>query len=124
MRVLGALLYFSGLTLVLWGRLALGKMYDVSSSLGAHLYADHQLVTHGPFAIVRHPMYLGIMMTSLGGLFFYRMWTFLFLSIVFLGLVMRARHEEIVLADEFGEQWETYCQQVPAWIPQFRWRNR
>jgi protein-S-isoprenylcysteine O-methyltransferase Ste14 len=124
MLVLGALLYFSGLALVLWGRLALGKMYDVSSSLGAHLYADHQLVTNGPFAFVRHPMYLGIMMASLGGLLLYHMWTLLFLTIVFLGLVMRAKREEQALATEFGEQWETYCQQVPAWIPRIWQRDR
>jgi protein-S-isoprenylcysteine O-methyltransferase Ste14 len=124
MLVLGALLYFSGLALVLWGRLALGKMYDVSSSLGAHLYVDHQLITHGPFALVRHPMYLGIMMASFGGLFFYRMWTLLFLAIVFLGLVMRAKREEQALATEFGEQWEIYCQQVPAWIPRIWQRDR
>jgi hypothetical protein len=37
---LGALLYFPGLALVLWGRLTLGRMYNVSSSLGAQLYAD------------------------------------------------------------------------------------
>ncbi|HEY46392.1 MAG TPA: isoprenylcysteine carboxylmethyltransferase family protein [Anaerolineae bacterium] len=122
MLVLGALLYFPGLALVLWGRLTLGKMYDVSSSLGAHLYVDHQLIKHGPFAFVRHPMYLGIMMASFGGLLLYRMWTLLFLSIVFLGLILRAKREEQVLAAEFGEQWETYCQQVPAWFPRI-WRE-
>lgn len=123
MLVFGALLYFSGLTLVLWARLTLGKMYNVSSSLGAHLYANHQLVTQGPFAFVRHPMYLGIMAASVGGLFTYRMWTFVFLAIVFLGLVVRAKREEQALAAEFGEQWERYCQQVPGWIPRVRRRD-
>ncbi|HEY43034.1 MAG TPA: isoprenylcysteine carboxylmethyltransferase family protein [Anaerolineae bacterium] len=122
--MLGGLLYFSGLLLVLWGRFTLGKLYDVSSSLGAHLYADHQLIMHGPFALVRHPMYLGIMMASFGGLLVYRVWTFVFLSIVFVGLVIRAKREEQALAAEFGEQWEAYCKQVPAWIPRFRRRNR
>ncbi len=124
MLVFGTPLYFSGLALVLWGRLTLGKMYDVSSSLGAHLYTDHQLVTNGPYAFVRHPMYLGIMMASLGGLLVYRMWTLLFFSIVFLGLTIRAKREEQALAAEFGEQWETYCQQVPAWIPRIRRPDR
>lgn len=54
----GSLLYFSGLALVLWGRLALGRMYNVSSSFGAQLYSEHHLITTGPFAYVRHPMYL------------------------------------------------------------------
>jgi len=122
--LLGGLLYFSGLLLVLWGRFTLGKMYDVSSSLGAHLYADHQLITRGPFALVRHPMYLGIMMASFGDLLVYRMWMFVFLSIVFVGLVLRAKREEQALVAEFGERWEAYCQQVPAWIPRLGWRNR
>jgi protein-S-isoprenylcysteine O-methyltransferase Ste14 len=122
--LLWGLFYFSGLLLILWGRFTLGKMYDVSNSLGAHLYADHQLITRGPFALVRHPMYLGIMMASFGGLLLYRMWTFVFLSIVFVGLVLRAKREEQALAAEFGERWEVYCQQVPAWIPCLWWRNR
>jgi protein-S-isoprenylcysteine O-methyltransferase Ste14 len=37
-----------------------------------------------------------------------------------LGLVIRARREEQVLAAEFGEQWEAYVQQVPVWIPRLR----
>jgi protein-S-isoprenylcysteine O-methyltransferase Ste14 len=52
---LGVLLLFPGLALVLWGRFTLGEMYNVSSSMGAQLYADHRLITHGPFAIVATP---------------------------------------------------------------------
>lgn len=114
---LGALLYFPALALYLWARLTLGKMYNVSSSLGAQLYADHRLVTHGPFALVRHPMYLGIILASTGGLLIYRTWTLVFTTVTFLDLVLRARREEQALADEFGEQWEEYCQRVPGWIP-------
>ena len=115
--VLGSLLYFSGLTLVLWGRLALAQMYNVSSSLGVQLYADHQLITHGPFALVRHPMYLGVLLTSVGGILLYRTWTFLFVLLHFPALLIRARREEWALAAEFDEQWAEYCHRVPAWLP-------
>ncbi|MGA9348081.1 MAG: isoprenylcysteine carboxylmethyltransferase family protein [Anaerolineae bacterium] len=114
---LGALLCFPGLALYLWARLTLGEMYNVSSSMGAQLYADHRLVTHGPFAFVRHPMYLGIILASAGGLLIYRTWTLLFTIVTFLGLVLRAWREEQALAAEFGERWEEYCWQVPGWIP-------
>ena len=114
---LGALLYFPGLALYLWARLTLGEMYNVSSSMGAQLYADHRLVTHGPFAFVRHPMYLGIILASVAGLFIYRTWTLVFTTVTFLGLALRARREEQALAAEFGEQWEGYCRRVPGWIP-------
>jgi protein-S-isoprenylcysteine O-methyltransferase Ste14 len=118
--LLGVLLYFAGLGLVLWARLTLGKMYFGSSVLGAPLYADHRLITDGPFAIVRHPLYLGILLTGLGGVLIYRTWTFLFVALHFPGLVLRAWREEQALAAAFGEQWEAYRRQVPAWIPRFR----
>jgi len=115
--VVGSLLYFPGLALVLWARLALGQMYNVSSGFfGVQLYADHRLVTHGPFAIVRHPMYAGIILASLGGLLIYRTWTLVFALTLF-GLVLRARREEQALAAEFGEEWEAYRGRVPGWVP-------
>jgi protein-S-isoprenylcysteine O-methyltransferase Ste14 len=119
---LGALLLFPGLGLVLWGRLVLGKMYNVSSALGAQLYADQQLITHGPYAIVRNPMYVGIIAATFGGLLIYRTWSLVF-ALTFFGLVIRARREEQVLAAEFGQQWADYCRQVPGWIPHFRKRE-
>jgi protein-S-isoprenylcysteine O-methyltransferase Ste14 len=118
--ILGALLYFPGLALVLWGRLTLGRMYNVSSSFGAQLYADQQLVTRGPFAYVRHPMYLGILVASFGGLLLFRTWTLVFTTINFLALIVRARREEQALAAEFGERWQAYRQRVPGWLPRIR----
>lgn len=46
---IGALLIFPGLGLVLWARMTLGRSYGVSGALGTQLYADHRLVTSGPF---------------------------------------------------------------------------
>jgi len=115
--ILGTLLYFPGLALALWGRLTLGNMYNVSSGFGVQLYADHQLIACGPYAFVRHPIYLGIQIAALGGLFIYRTWTLVFLALNSLGLTVRAHREEQALAAEFGEQWREYCQHVPAWIP-------
>lgn len=118
--VIGVPLYFVGLGLMLLGRLALGRMYNISSFLGAELYADHQLVTTGPFAIVRHPMYLGSMLAALGGLLMYRTWTALVMAVTMPWLVLRARREEQVLAAEFGQRWQDYARRVPALIPRIR----
>ena len=115
--VLGILLCFPSLALVLWGRLTLGEMYNVSTSMGVQLYADHRLITHGPFAIVRHPMYTGIILAAMGGLLIYCTWTLVFVTAVLLGLAVRARREEQALAVEFGEEWEAYCRRVPGWVP-------
>ena len=79
---LGSLLYFPGLIFLLWGRLELGKNYFVSTSMGAQLFADHQLVTSGPYAIVRHPMYVGLMFAAWGALLIYATWTTVYFAVV------------------------------------------
>jgi protein-S-isoprenylcysteine O-methyltransferase Ste14 len=117
--ILGALLYFPGLMLALWGWQALGKYYNVSTSLGAQLYADHRLVTTGPFARVRHPMYLGFILGAFGGLLIYLTWTVLILALISPGLIVRARREEAALLAEFGELWLAYRDRVSGWIPRF-----
>lgn len=115
--IFGTPLFSAGLVLILWGRLALGKWYFVSASTGAQLFAGHRLVTRGPYALVRHPMYLGILLVGLGGLLIYRTWAFVFFATNFLGLVVRARREEQVLSAEFGEEWQAYCRRVPRFFP-------
>ncbi len=115
--ILGVIFFFPGLALVLWGRLTLAQLYNVSSSFGAQLFADHRLVSHGPFAYLRHPMYLGILFIGVGGIFLYRTWTFVFLLLHFPALALRARREEQALSEQFGAQWKAYCQAVPGWIP-------
>jgi len=115
--ILGALLYLFGMAFVLWGRIALGSMYFVSTSGGAQLFAEHKLVTTGPFAIVRHPIYLGLIIAALGGLLIYRTWTTIFFAIFSPALLMRARREEQALSVEFGQAWREYCQRVPTIIP-------
>jgi protein-S-isoprenylcysteine O-methyltransferase Ste14 len=114
---LGSLLYFPGMSFTLWGRLALGKNYFVSTAFGAQLFASHQLVTSGPFAIVRHPMYTGLFLAALGSLLIYPTWTTLLFACFAPLISVRARREEAALAAEFGGQWLDYCKRVPAFFP-------
>ena len=122
--ILGALLTFPGLALYWWGARTLGRMYKPASALGVQLNAEHRLVTHGPFALVRHPLYLGLRLAALGGLLIFRTWTLAFVTTNFLALVVRARREEEALAAEFGEEWEAYAQQVRRWTPRCRRHRR
>jgi protein-S-isoprenylcysteine O-methyltransferase Ste14 len=115
--VFGSIVYFPGMGLVLWGRLALGKNYFVSTGLGAQLFAGHQLITDEPYAFVRHPMYLGLILAAFGSLLIYATWTTLLFACFAPLMTFRARREEAVLATEFGEQWQGYCQRVPAFLP-------
>lgn len=115
--ILGTLLYFPGIGLILWGRMTLGKFHNISSTQGVQLFADHQLITSGPFEYVRHPMYLGFWMAALGGLLLYGTWT---MAMILLGapiFVKRARREEEALIAVFGEEYRSYQRRVPAFFP-------
>ncbi len=117
--LLGSLLYFSGIWLYLWGAHTLGAMYRPSSSVGVQLHQEPRLVTDGPFALVRHPLYLGLQTAALGGFLLFRTWTFAFVAVNFIALIFRARREEQALAAAFGEEWQAYADRVPLWWP--RW---
>ena len=120
MLVFGLILFFPGMAFLLWARLTLGKYYFVSTAVGAQLFADHQLVKTGPYAIVRHPMYVGLAFAAWGALLIYFTWTTVYFAVFAPMLAVRALREEQVLSAEFGEQWKDYSRQVPAFIPGLR----
>lgn len=117
---IGSLIYFPGMLLVLWGRLELGRNYFASTALAVRLFEDHQLVMTGPFAIMRHPMYLGLILAAVGSVPMYFTWTTLFFVLCAPLLYARAQTEERVLAAEFGGAWFAYCGRVPMFFPRLR----
>jgi protein-S-isoprenylcysteine O-methyltransferase Ste14 len=116
----GLIVYLVGMALAVAGRVALGSSYRPSSSVGATLAPDHRLVTSGPFAVVRHPMYLGLALAAIGALAVYRTWSTVLFVVQLPVLVARARREEELLARTFGEAWRRYAARVPAWLPRTR----
>jgi protein-S-isoprenylcysteine O-methyltransferase Ste14 len=123
LAALGWLVLAGACSLYLWGLRTLSAMFAPSSGFGVRLHAGHRLIEAGPYAIVRHPMYLAVMMAAIGSLFLYRTWATLAFAVMMLGLVVRARREERVLAQEFGQEWRAYAARVPAWLPRLRREN-
>jgi protein-S-isoprenylcysteine O-methyltransferase Ste14 len=113
----GAVVCLPGLGFVLWGRLALGGMYFVSTGFGAQLFTEHRLIRSGPYAVVRHPMYFGLILAAVGSLFLYQTWTGAFFVVCGLSVIRRALREEEVLAKTFGSEWAGYCRRVPMLFP-------
>ena len=118
--IVGSLLYFPGMLFLLWGRVTLGKNYFVSTGFGAQLFKGHQLITSGPYAIVRHPMYAGLTLAAMGSLLIYATWTTVYFACFAPLMFVRARREEAALSAEFGEQWQEYCRRVPMFLPRLR----
>jgi protein-S-isoprenylcysteine O-methyltransferase Ste14 len=98
-------------------------MFGPSSGFGVRLQVAHRLITAGPYAHIRHPMYLAVIGAGIGSFLLYRTWATLGFAIIMLGLVVRARREEKVLAEEFGPEWKLYTSRAPAWFPQL-WGKR
>jgi protein-S-isoprenylcysteine O-methyltransferase Ste14 len=88
----------------------------------AGLYADHELIRTGPYAVVRHPVYASLFLMMLAtGLLFAR-WPLLLLSIALYiaGTEIRIHAEEGLLRARFGEEFEAYRKSVPAYLPFLR----
>lgn len=78
----------------------------------------HQVASDGPYTFLRHPQYAGFIMIMLG---FLVQWPTLIILIMFPLLVSMyvrlARKEEIESLAEFGETYEKYAAQTPAFLP-------
>ncbi len=93
----------------------LGKQWTYQ----ARVIKGHELVTQGPYAMVRNPIYLGMFGAILAtGLAFSRWWNFLGGVIFFLvGNHIRIQAEEKLLRETFGAQFDEYARRVPAFFP-------
>lgn len=94
---------------------AMGKNW----SIVARTRSDHELVRTGPFAVVRHPIYLALLLYLLGfGIAFGHFGQFVVgLPFYFAGTWLRIRVEEAMLRAQFGDEHARYVRDVPAVIP-------
>ncbi len=78
----------------------------------------NQLVTSGPFAFTRNPMYLSLIPLYIGGALAFQLpWAFVLLIPVFLLLNFGViRPEERYLESVFGRAYLDYKKRVPRWI--------
>jgi isoprenylcysteine carboxyl methyltransferase (ICMT) family protein YpbQ len=121
--VIGVPLYLSGLILYLGAMQVLAEAYRLSSFFADEVAEEQGLITAGPYAYIRHPMYLALSLTAIGGLLLFKTWAMVFTALSCTALVFRARREEQALERVFGEVWRRYRSRVPAWFPQSRART-
>ncbi|NOT34160.1 MAG: isoprenylcysteine carboxylmethyltransferase family protein [Candidatus Eisenbacteria bacterium] len=79
---------------------------------------DHQIETHGPYRVIRHPGYLGAWLTALGGLMAFASSLAMPLLVLFAWLLAtRARTEDALLERHFGETFRAYRDRTGAFLP-------
>ena len=111
---LGAVLTVAGCLFAIWARVLLGGNW----SMNVTIKQDHTLMTRGPYAIVRHPIYTGLLLAALGtALFQDAPLNFLGVALLFYAFWNKLHDEENFMRQQFGAQYAQYSQRVRALIP-------
>jgi protein-S-isoprenylcysteine O-methyltransferase Ste14 len=113
-RWLGVFLFAAGGALRIWPVFVLGHRF---SGLVA-IQLEHRLVTSGVYRIIRHPSYLGLLVSSLGWALAFRSGIGVLLTALTIPLFLARIHaEERLLRSEFGRDYDVYRGQTSRLIP-------
>lgn len=117
LQITSVLLVISGLLFAVMARTAIGRNWSGSITIKE----KHELITRGPYRLVRHPIYTGIMAMLVGTAVYYRS-TLTFIILIFssLGLLMKIRAEESLMTKHFGKKYIEYKKRTKVLIP-FIW---
>jgi protein-S-isoprenylcysteine O-methyltransferase Ste14 len=106
-----------GMLFSIWARVRLGRNW----SGRVVLKHGQELVSTGPYALVRHPIYTGLLMALTGTALYDGRWRALLgLAFFAVGFRLKARSEENLLEREFGEEYRSYRARTPMLIPSLR----
>lgn len=110
----GAAVTAGGMLFSVWARRYLGKNW----SQAVTLKQGHELIQGGPYALVRHPIYTGLLLAFVGCAVARGEWRgLLAVALVFGALWHKLRLEETWMRVQFGESYEAYSRQVAALVP-------
>jgi protein-S-isoprenylcysteine O-methyltransferase Ste14 len=110
----GLALSVCGAALAVWARIFLGRNWSAVVTIKQ----DHEIIRRGPYALVRHPIYSGLLLAMLGtALALGEVRGLLAVGLTFLGWWLKLQTEERFLTEQFGTQYTRYQQEVKALIP-------
>jgi protein-S-isoprenylcysteine O-methyltransferase Ste14 len=113
LRIVGVVLCAVGIGFAIWARRHLGRNWGMPMSL----QKDHELVTTGPYRLVRHPIYSGVLLAVLGSALAQSVVWFLPLVIWGIYFIYSAKVEERLMAQEFPHVYPAYRARTKMLIP-------
>jgi len=114
--VMGVILCAAGIAFAIWARRHIGRNWGMPMSL----QEDHELVTTGPYARVRHPIYSGMLLAMVGSMLAEGAgWLPPFL-IFFVYFIYSAKTEEKLMVQQFPNEYPAYKERTKMLIP-FVW---
>ena len=113
----GAVLALAGFLFAAWARACIGRNWSAAVTVKA----GHELVTTGPYAIVRHPIYAGLLLAFIGTAVA-RGDLGAMAAAALAGWAFRRKTglEERWMREQFGPAYDAYARRVPALFP---WRR-
>jgi protein-S-isoprenylcysteine O-methyltransferase Ste14 len=117
-QVFGFALAIAGVVLHIWSKFEIGKHW----SNQIEILSDHKLVTSGPYAIVRHPMYASIIMWMIGlSLVFVNYAGLALTFIIYVPMmIFRANDEDLFLSQIDKAAFDIYKADTYQLIPKFK----
>ena len=111
---IGAIVTVGGLLFAVWARHYLGSNW----SSAVTIKQGHELITTGPYALVRHPIYTGILTGFLGtAIALSQVRGVIGFVLIFFVLWAKLRIEEEWMRSQFGETYATYADQTAMLVP-------
>lgn len=112
---LGVLVFAAGLALRGWAVHELGRFFKFT----VVVQADHRVVDTGPYRLIRHPSYTGLLLVELGLGIILGTWLSIPACLLppLVAFAIRLRHEEGVLARELGQPYRAYIDRTKRLVP-------
>jgi protein-S-isoprenylcysteine O-methyltransferase Ste14 len=113
--VAGTAFLVAGFGLRLWAMLELGRFFTVTVTI----QADHRVVDSGPYRILRHPSYTGLLVLLIGFGIALGNWLSLLalFALPLAAILLRIRAEEAALSNALGERYTNYAARTDRLIP-------
>ncbi len=116
LRWIGFALGLASLGFWTWTQVALGKEWSPQ----LQLRKEHHLVTTGPYARIRHPLYTAMIGYGISlALVTANSFFIVFAITIIAGLCARVPKEEQMIINEFGEQYKAYMQRTGRFFPKY-----
>lgn len=113
-NIAGLTLCVVGLTIAIIAAITLKRFY--SSTLV--IRKEHQLITHGIYRFVRHPIYFGVLLVCMGvPVYAASLYGFLTMLVLIPVFLFRIKMEERMLTEEFPDAYPAYRKSTSKLIP-------
>lgn len=114
---LGLIFFFIGLLIAVWAKSEMGSYWNLPAKYDQT--RQIKLIRSGPFSFSRNPIYLGVLLFSLGFSLAVKSIFLPLVLLLFLSLKKDILREEQILEKSFGEKYLQYKKAVPRFFGPF-----